>query len=77
MKDSYYSKKQSIIIHRIEIMSTAYTIRPSFVTSYVAGLTDEVKKPLFLRKFNVPLWALSQIFDKIRCAVSAGTCSGT
>lgn len=64
MKDSYYSKKQSILIRRIEIAGTAYTIRPSFVTPYMAGMTDEVEKPLFLRKFNVPFWALSQVFGR-------------
>jgi len=64
MKDGYYSKKQSIMIRRIEIAGTAYTIRPSFVTPYMAGMTDGVEKALFLRKFNVPFWALSQVFGK-------------
>ena len=64
MKDSYYSKKMSIMIRRIKIAGTAYTIRPSFVTPYMTGLTDEVEKGLFLRKFNVPFWALSHVFGK-------------
>ena len=66
MKDSYYSIKRSIMIRRIEIAGTAYTIRPSFVTPYMAGLTDEVEKALFMRKFNVPFWALSHVFGYIR-----------
>ncbi len=64
MKDCYYSKKRSIIVRRIAIAGRAYTIRPSFVTPYMTGLTNEVEKGLFLRKFNVPFWALSYIFGR-------------
>jgi hypothetical protein len=64
MKDDYFSKKQSIMIRRIEIAGIAFTIRPSFVMSYMTGLTDEIENALFLRKFGVPFWALSRIFGK-------------
>jgi hypothetical protein len=38
MKDIYYSKKLSIPIRRIEIAGTPYTIRPSFIMPYMAGI---------------------------------------
>jgi len=31
---------------------------------YMTGITDETKKALFMRKFNVPFWALSYVFGK-------------
>ena len=64
MKDIYYSKKLSIPIRRIEIVGTPYTIRPSFIMPYMTGIVDEIEKALFMRKFNVPFWALSHVFGK-------------
>jgi hypothetical protein len=64
MKDIYYSKKLSIAMRRIEIAGIAYSIRPSFVMPYMTGFNDEIEKALFLRKFNVPFWALSYVFGK-------------
>lgn len=31
---------------------------------YQTALTDDVEKAMFLRKFNVPFWALSYVFGK-------------
>jgi len=64
MKDIYYSKKQSVAIRRIKIAGIPYIIRPSFLMPYMTGLTDEIEKALFLRKFSVPFWALSYVFGK-------------
>ena len=64
MKDSYCSKKQLIMTRRIEIAGIPYTIRPSFIMPYMTGLTDDIEKALFLRKFSVPFWALSRMFGK-------------
>lgn len=64
MKDGYFSKKQKIKLRRIEIDGVAYSIRPSFLMPYMTGLADGVEKALFLRKFNVPYWALSYVFGK-------------
>jgi hypothetical protein len=64
MKDCYYSSKQSLKIRRIKISGTSYTIHPSFVMPYMSGLVDEVENALFLRKFNVPFWALSHFYGK-------------
>ena len=64
MKDIYLSKKQSVPIRRIKIQGIPYTIRPSFLMPYMTGITDDVEKALFMRKFNVPFWALSHVFGK-------------
>ena len=64
MKDRYFSKKLRIWIRHIKIGSKSYTIRPSFVMPYLTAFTDDVKKALFLRKFDVPSWALAHIFGK-------------
>lgn len=64
MKDIYQSKKQSVPIRRIEIAGIPYTIRPSFLMPYMTGIVNEIEKALFMRKFNVPFWALSHVFGK-------------
>ncbi len=64
MKDIYHSKKLSIPIRRIDIGGIPHTIRPSFVMPYLTGNTDEIEKALFMRKFNVPFWALSYVFGR-------------
>ena len=67
MKDIYYSKKQSVWIRRVKIAGVAYTVRPSFIMPYLVGFVDEIEKALFLRKFNVPFWAVSYFLAKIPC----------
>jgi len=64
MKDIYYSQKLSIPIRRIDIGGIPYTIRPSFVMPYMTGVTGDIEKALFMRKFGVPFWALSHVFGK-------------
>ena len=64
MKDIYQSKKLPIMIRRIEIGGIPYTIRPSFVMPYLTGIVDDIEKAIFLRKLNVPFWALSYVFGK-------------
>jgi hypothetical protein len=34
-----------------------FTIAPSGVMPYFVGMTDEIEKALFLRRFDVPFWA--------------------
>ena len=64
MKDIYHSKKQSIPIRRIKIAGIPYTIRPSFLMPYMTGLVNEIEKAVFLRKFDVPFWALNYVFGR-------------
>ena len=51
-------------IRRIEVAGVAYTVRPSFLMPYITGVVEEIEKALFLRKFDVPFWALSYVFGK-------------
>ena len=64
MKDRRPSKKLQIDTRRIEVDGIAYTVRPSFVMSYDTAFADDVEKGIFLRKFNVPFWALSYVLGK-------------
>lgn len=64
MKDMYLSKKLGITIRRIEINGISYTLRPSFLMPYMTGFVKDIEEVLFLRKFEVPFWALSHVFGK-------------
>jgi hypothetical protein len=41
-----------------------FTIAPSGVMPYLTGNTDDVEKALFLRRFDVPFWALTYVFGR-------------
>lgn len=65
LKDYRTSQKLGIKIRRIKTKDNeSWSIRPSFVMPYMSGFTSEVEKGLFLRKFNVPFWALAYVFGK-------------
>jgi hypothetical protein len=53
-----------LIYNWIDIGDISHTIRPSFIMPYMTGVKGEIEKALFLRKFTVPFWALSHVFDK-------------
>jgi hypothetical protein len=42
----------------------SFSVRPSFALPYMAGWTDQVQAPLFLRAFGVPFWAIARVFGK-------------
>ncbi len=46
----------------VEGKKQVFTIAPSGVMPYLVGYTDEVEKALFLRRFDVPFWALTYVF---------------
>jgi hypothetical protein len=66
LKDCKPSAKLGLPLRRIRCKATqqAFTVRPSFVLPYLVGYTDDVEKPLFLRRFGVPFWALARVFGK-------------
>jgi hypothetical protein len=66
LKDERTSKKLGLRLRRLECKATgqAFSVRPSFALPYMAGYTDDVEKPLFLRKFGVPFWALAEAFGR-------------
>ena len=64
LKDIYQSLKLCISIRRILVSGISYTVRPSFVMPYMTGMVSDVEDVLFLRKFDVPFWALARVFGK-------------
>lgn len=64
MKDIRYSKRLQILTRRILIDGVSYTIRPAFVMPYMTGMVQDAEKALFLRKFNVPYWALAYCYGR-------------
>jgi hypothetical protein len=59
-------KLPDVPIRRIRLPGTGvvYRIVPSFVLPYMTGLTDEVEKAMFLRRFGVPFWGLTYVFGR-------------
>jgi hypothetical protein len=58
-------KMPGIRLRRIELRTgDVFTIRPSFVMPYMTGYTDDVERPLFLRRWGVPHWALAYVFGR-------------
>lgn len=65
LKDCRRSTKLGLKLRRIELRdATSWSVRPSFVMPGMIALTDDVKHPLFLRKFGVPFWALAMVFGR-------------
>src|SRR3954449_9456944 len=66
LTDSRCSKKLGLRLRRIlcKASGAAFTVRPSFALPYMAGLSDDVEKALFLRRFAVPFWGLAYVFGK-------------
>lgn len=64
LHDSMLSKKLNITTRRIKLVTNraVYQVRPDFVLPYMVGMTDEVEKALFLRRFGVPFDALTYVF---------------
>lgn len=60
------SRKLGLKMRRIRLFSTrhVYTIAPSFVMPYMIGWSKDMSSILFLRRFNVPFWALEFIFGR-------------
>jgi hypothetical protein len=66
LKDERVSKKTGLATRRVVCKADgqAFSVRPSFVLPYQVALTDDVEKPLFLRRFGVPFWAIAHVFGK-------------
>ncbi len=48
----------------LEGKKQVFTLAPRGVMPYCVGDTDEVEKALFLRRFDVPFWALTYVFGR-------------
>jgi hypothetical protein len=60
------SVKQGFSCRRVRLKSDGitFTIAPTFAMPYMTALTQDVDNPLFLRRFNVPFWALAHVFGR-------------
>jgi len=60
------STKLGIKLRRIRLRDTkdVYTVRPSFVMPYMTERVENVEKVMFLRRFDVPYWALTYVFGR-------------
>ena len=64
-KDSRTSAKLGVVIRRIQLRDgSAWSLRPAFVLPGMTARTQDVHPALFLRKFAVPYWALSEVFGR-------------
>jgi hypothetical protein len=66
LKDDRTSRKLGVRLRRVRLRATgqSFSVRPCFVLPYMAGWTDAVQGPLFLRAFGVPFWAIDRVFGK-------------
>ncbi len=64
MKDRHMPAKLDLMFRSIDVDSIAYSIRPSFVLPHLRSLTGDASNALSLRKFDVPFWAIAQIYGE-------------
>lgn len=65
LHDTTTSRKTGITTRRIELRNKQHwTIHPSFVMPYMTGMTEEIAKALYLRKYSVPYEGLVYVFEK-------------
>jgi hypothetical protein len=59
------AKMPGIRLRQLRLRSgTAFTLRPSFVMSYMSGTVEEVEHPLLLLSLGVPCWVVTKIFGR-------------
>lgn len=57
------SKKiPGIRLRQLRTSHGTYTLRPSFVMSYMTGTVSELEHPLFLISLGVPIWAITKVY---------------
>ena len=70
--DGYYltghlpeSKKMpGIRLRQLQTSHGTYTLRPSFVMSYMSGTISNLEHPLLLLSLGVPCWAITMIYGR-------------
>jgi hypothetical protein len=66
LKDRRCSARTGLRLRRVRLKATgqSFSVRPSCALPYMTGWADDVQKPLFLRAFGVPFWAIARAFGK-------------
>ena len=57
-------KMPGIRLRQLRLPNRVYTLRPSFVMSYMTGEVEELEHPLLLLSFGVPCWVVTKIFGR-------------
>lgn len=62
----YSSAKLGVSLRRIRLKSNSqdYQLRPSCLLSYLRAKAEDVEDALFLRRWNVPFWALTHLYGR-------------
>lgn len=55
-------KMPDVRLRQLRMGNRAYTLRPSFVASYMTGTVEKLEDPLLLLSFGVPCWVVTKIF---------------
>lgn len=60
------SRKMAYQLRRIQLKAdkVTFTLAPAFIMPYMTALSEDVEKPLFLRRFNVPYWGLTYLYGR-------------
>lgn len=53
-----------IRLRQLETNHGTYTLRPSFVMSYMSGTVSDLEHPLLLLSLGVPCWAITMIYGR-------------
>lgn len=57
-------KMPGIRLRQLRVQKRVYTLRPSFVMTYMTGTAEELDHPLLLLSFGVPCWLVTKIFGR-------------
>ncbi len=57
-------KMPGIRLRQLRVGGETYTLRPSFVMSYMTGTVEQLEYPLLLLSLGVPCWVVSEIFGR-------------
>lgn len=57
-------KMPGIRLRQLRLSNRVYSLRPSFVMSYMTGTVEELEDPLLLLSFGVPCWVVTKIFGR-------------
>lgn len=54
-------KLPGVRLRQLRTADGVFTLRPSFVFSYMAGTVEELEKPLFLLSMRTPIWVVTKV----------------
>lgn len=57
-------KMPGIRLRQLRLKNDVYSLRPSFVMSYMTGTVEELEHPLLLLSYGVPCWLVTRIFGR-------------